>query len=115
MYYLQEAEKHPIVYEETMRNIGYHYMALGEQTDDFDALSEGFNILWEHFNHEPHSEDISRVLNFAQKYQQEEILREIASYFKPGAYHLRRVPQKTSDGQTVNALMLVNGPGKDDD
>ena len=115
MYYLNEAQKHPIVYEETMRNVGYHYMQLGEQTDDIDMSAQGFGILWEHFNHEPHSEDISKLLTFAQKYQQEDVLRDIASYFKPGTYHLKRIPQKTSDGQVVNALLLVNGPGKDDD
>ena len=115
LHYLHEAEKHPIVYEETMRNIGYHYMQLGEQTNDLETLSNGFNILWEHFNHEPHSEDISRLLNFVQKYQIEQVLREIASYFKPGTYHLQRVPQKDSGGNTVNALLLMNGPGKDDD
>ena len=114
MYYLEEAQKHPIVYEETMRNVGYHYMQLGEQTDDYETINRGFDILWEHFNHEPHSEDISRLLQYAQKYQSEDVLREIASYFKPGTYHLQRVPQRTSDGQTVNALLLVNGPGKDD-
>ena len=113
--YLHEAEKHPIVYEETMRNIGYHYMQLGEQTEDLETLSNGFNILWEHFNHEPHSEDISRLLNFVQKYQVEPILREIASYFKPGTYHLQRIPQRDSGGNTVNALLLMNGPGSDDE
>ena len=115
MYYLDQAQKHPIVYEETMRNVGYHYMQLGDQTDDIEMTAQGFDILWEHFNHEPHSEDISKLLQFAQKYQQEEPLRQIAGYFKPGTYHLQRVPQRTSDGQVVNALLLVNGPGKDDD
>ena len=115
MYYLDQAQKHPIVYEESMRNVGYHYMQLGDQTDDIEMTARGFDILWEHFNHEPHSEDISKLLQFAQKYQQEEVLRAIAGYFKPGTYHLQRIPQKTSDGQVVNALLLVNGPGKDDD
>ena len=115
IYLLNEAKKHPIVYEETMRNVGHHYMQLGEQTNNMDMLSEGFSILWEHFNHEPHSEDISKLLNFAQKYQQEEVLRDLASYFRPGTYHLRRVPQKSSDGTTINALLLVNGPGSDDE
>ena len=115
LQYLNEAEKHPIVHEETMRNIGYHYMQLGEQTEDLDTLSKGFNILWEHFNHEPHSEDISRLLNFVQKYQIEPVLREIAGYFKPGTYHLQRVRQKDSGGNTVNALLLMNGPGSDDE
>ncbi|MBQ7155675.1 MAG: O-antigen ligase family protein [Synergistaceae bacterium] len=115
MYYLEEAQKHPIVYEETMRNVGYHYMQLGEQTEDYDTLNLGFSTLWKHFNHEPHSEDISRILNYAQKYQNEEVLRDIASYFRPGTYHLQRVPQKNSDGNMFMALLLVNGPGSDDE
>ncbi|MBQ7543553.1 MAG: O-antigen ligase family protein [Synergistaceae bacterium] len=115
MYYLERSAKHPITYEESMRNIGYHYMQRGEQTDDGEMLSNGFNLLWEHFNHEPHSEDISRLLQYAQKYQIEPVLRELASYFRPGTYHLRRIPQKDADGSVVNALLLVNGPGSDDD
>ena len=89
-------------------------MQLGEQTDNTKLLTDGFNILWEHFNHEPHSEDISRILTFVQRYQVEEILREVASYFKPGTMHLKRVPQRDSDGHIVNALLLMNGPGSDD-
>ncbi len=115
LYYLNQAKTHPIVYEETMRNVGYHYMQLGEQSDNIEMIAQGFSILWEHFNHEPHSEDISRILNFAQKFQQEHVLREIAGYFKPGMYHLKRVHQKNSDGSIINALMLVNGPGSDDE
>ena len=115
LYYLNEAKNYPIVYEESMRNIGYHYMQLGEQTGDVEALSRGFNTLWEHFNHEPHSEDISRLLNFVQRYQVEDALREIASYFKPGTYHLQRIPQQDAAGNTVNALLLMNGPGSDDE
>ncbi|MBQ7169751.1 MAG: O-antigen ligase family protein [Synergistaceae bacterium] len=113
-YYLTEAEKHPIVREEALRNMGYHYMQLGEQTNNPGTLIQGFNILWEQFHREPHSEDISRLLNFAQRYQVEPALREIASYFRPGDYHLQRVPQKDSSGRTINALLLVNGPGSDD-
>ncbi len=113
-YFLDKAQVHPIVYEETMRNLGYHYMQLGEQTDNTELITEGFNILWEHFNHEPHSEDISRILNFVQRYQLESVLREVASYFKPGTYHLKRILQKDSSGRVVNALLLMNGPGSDD-
>ena len=111
---LEEAVKHPIVREDTIRNIGYHYLQEGERKNDGNALIQGFNILWQHFNREPHSEDISRLLSFAQRYQIEEVLREIASYFKPGVYHLKRIQQKDANGNTVNALVLVNGPGSDD-
>ena len=114
LYYLNEAQKHPIVREDALRNLGYHYMQLGEQTNNAQTLIQGFNILWEQFNREPHSEDISRLLNFAQRYQIEPVIREIASYFKPGEYHLKRVPQRNSDGKIVPALLMVNGPGSDD-
>ncbi|MBQ7578065.1 MAG: O-antigen ligase family protein [Synergistaceae bacterium] len=107
---LEEAAKHPIVYEEAQRNIGYHYIQLGEQTNDRDLLAKGFNTLWGHFNREPHSEDISRLLNFAQKYQVQGALIEIVSYFKPGTYHLVRQRHKTPEGQEFDALVLANGP-----
>ena len=112
-YLLIEAEKHPIVREEVQRNLGYHYLSLGEQQDDKELLSTGFNILWAHFYREPHSEDISKLLNLAQRYQLEDILRELVSYFKPGTYHLERRIQKDSAGRNINALLLMNGPGKD--
>ena len=115
LYLLEKAAEHPIVYEEAMRNVGYHYMQVGEQTNDREALNKGFMILWEHFNHEPHSEDIGKILEFSQRYQVEAVLREVASYFKPGTYHLERRPHKNSDGRIVNALLLANGPGKDDE
>ncbi|MBQ7592988.1 MAG: O-antigen ligase family protein [Synergistaceae bacterium] len=114
LYYLEEANKHPIVREETQRNLGYHYLQVGEQLDDMEATARGLNILWQHFNREPHSEDISKLLNVAQRYQVEEVLREIKSYFKPGMYHLVRRPQRNEDGSIINALLLVNGPGSDD-
>lgn len=114
LYYLNEADKHPIVREDTQRNLGYHYMQLGEQTGNNDYIVRGFNILWEQFHREPHSEDISRLLNFAQRYQIEPVIREIATYFKPNEYHLQRIPQKDSEGNTVNALLLMSGPGKND-
>lgn len=114
LYLLEEADKHPIVREDTQRNIGYHYMQVGEQANDDDALLKGFNTLWSEFQREPHSEDISRLLNFSQKYQIEDVLRELKSYFKPGTYHLKRVPQQNFDGRMVDALILMNGPGSDD-
>ena len=114
LYYLNEAEKHPITREEALRNLGYHYIQVGEQTNNPKELVKGFNILWEHFKRESKSEDIGRLLELSQKYQIEPILREIASYFKPGTYHLKRIPQRDSTGKVINALLLVNGPGSDD-
>ena len=108
---LEEANKHPIVYEETQRNLGHHYLQLGEMTHDVETISKGFNLLWGHFRREPHSEDMSMIINTAQRFQIEPILREIITYFKPGTYHLVRQKQKASTGEIVNALVLVSGPG----
>ena len=115
IYLLEEANKHPIVREDVQRNIGHHYIQLGEQLEDNDTLVKGFNILWQQFHREPRSEDIGRLLNIAQKYQIIDVLREIKSYFKPGTYHLQRVPQRNADGQVISALLMVNGPGSDDE
>ena len=115
LYLLEEANKHPIVREDTQRNIGYHYLQVGEQTGDTEALARGFNTLWGTFRREPHSEDINKLLEFSQKYQVEDTLRELSSYFKPGAYHLERRLHQNSNGETVNALLMIAGPGSDDE
>ena len=113
MYLLNEANKHPIVREDTQRHIAYHYLQIGEQTNNKELLAQGFNILWQQFQREPHSEDISRLINFAQRFQIEDVLRELHSYFKPGTYHLERRPQVDSNGQVINALLMIGGPGND--
>lgn len=115
IYLLEEADKYPIVREETQRNIGHHYLQIGEQTGDLEALTKGFNTLWGTFHREPHSEDINRLLEFSQKYQVEWALRELSSYFRPGTYHLERRMHQNSNGEIVNALLMINGPGSDDD
>ena len=115
IYLLEEADKHPIVREETQRNIGHHYLQMGEQNGDTEVLAKGFNTLWGTFQREPHSEDINKLLEFAQKYQIEGVLRELSSYFRPGTYHLERRLHKNSNGEVVNALLMVNGPGSDDE
>lgn len=108
IYLLNQADEYPITHEEAQRNIGLHYLQLGEQTNNVEEIQKGFNILWEHFKREPHSEDISRLLSLSQRFQVEPVLTEVASYFKPGMYQLVRRPMKTSDGHVFNALVLVN-------
>ena len=115
LYLLEQAAKHPIVQEDAKRDIALHYIQLGEQTHDVENLIKGFHLLWEQFRREPHSEDMSRLLNYAQRFQSVDVLKQLKSYFKPGSYHLQRVPQKNSDGRTINALLLLNGPGSDDE
>lgn len=107
---LTEAAKHPIVYEEAQRNIGYHFLQLGEQTNDRELIARGFNTLWQHFHREPHSEDINRLLTYAQKYQIQNALIELVSYFKPGTYHLVRQRHRDEKGNIFDALVIANGP-----
>ena len=109
-YYLEEAEKHPIVREDAQKNLGYHYLQLGDQLHDLETMGKGFNLLWQHFRREPHSEDMSKLLRWAQRFQVEQVIRELASYLKPGTYHLTRQPGTDAQGNTVSALVVVNGP-----
>ena len=104
---LERAAVHPIVMEEAMRNLGYHYLQVGEQTQDLGTMERGFNLLWQHFQREPHSEDMTSLMNWAQRFQMEEVLREIASYLKPGTYRLERQMGTDRDGNVVSYLALV--------
>ena len=107
---LEEASKHPITYEEAQRNLGHHYFQVGDQTHNMQTMSKGFNLLWQHFRREPHSEDMNNLIQWSQRFQIEPVIREIASLLKPDTYHLERRAGQDSNGNAINALVIVNGP-----
>ena len=58
-----------------MKNLGYHYYQVGEQTNDVRTMAQGFSLLWQHFLREPHSEGLSTLLQWAQLFQQSVTLK----------------------------------------
>ena len=105
---LERAALHPIVREDALKNLGYHYFQVGEQTNDIQTMAQGFNLLWQHFLREPHSEDLSVLLQWAQRFQQVETLKELVSYLKPGTYRLEtRKGVQDSQGNPVDAVVMV--------
>ena len=105
---LERAARHPIVREDALKNLGYHYYQVGEQTNDIQAMAQGFRLLWQHFLREPHSEDMSTLLQWAQQFQQVEPLKELVSYLKPGTYRLEtRKGVQDSQGNPVDAVLMV--------
>lgn len=105
---LERAARHPMVREEALKNLGYHYLQVGEQTNDVQTMVHGFNLLWQHFLREPHTEDLSALLQWAQRFQQVEILKELVSYLKPGTYRLEtQKGVQDSQGRTVDAVVMV--------
>ena len=105
---LERAARHPIVREDALKNLGYHYFQVGEQTNDIQTMAQGFNLLWQHFLREPHSEDLSVLLQWAQRFQQVETLKELVSYLKPGTYRLEtRKGVQDSQGNPVDAVVMV--------
>ncbi|MBR0044204.1 MAG: hypothetical protein IJP56_05145, partial [Synergistaceae bacterium] len=107
---LEEAVKHPITYEDAQRNLGYHYFQVGDQTHDMKVMGQGFNLLWQHFKREPHSEDLNKLIQWSQRFQIEPVIRELASLLKPGTYHLVTRQGADQNGNKVNALVIANGP-----
>jgi hypothetical protein len=71
-------------------------------------MSRGFQLLWQHFLREPHSEELRVLLDWSQRFQSVDILRTLASYLKPGSYRLG-VQQDAIDsvGNVVSAVVLV--------
>ena len=105
---LEWAARHPMVREEALKNLGYHYFQVGEQTNDVRTMVQGFSLLWQHFLREPHTEDLSALLQWAQRFQQVEILKELVSYLKPGTYRLEtQKGVQDSQGRTVDAVVMV--------
>ena len=105
---LERAARHPMVREEALKNLGYHYFQVGEQTNDVRTMAYGFSLLWQHFLREPHSEDLNLLLQWAQRFQQVETLKELVSYLKPGTYRLEtQKGVQDSQGRTVDAVVMV--------
>lgn len=105
---LERTARHPMVRQDALKNLGYHYLQVGEQTNDVQTMGRGFNILWQHFRREPHSEEMGVLLQWAQRFQQVEILKELVSFLKPGTYRLEVRPGvQDSNGNVVDALVMV--------
>ena len=105
---LERAALHPMVREDALKNLGYHYYQVGEQTNDVQTMAQGFSLLWQHFLREPHSEDLSALLQWAQRFQRVEVLKELISYLKPGAYRLEtRKGVQDSQGNPVDVVVMV--------
>ncbi len=104
---LERAERHPTVREDALKNLGYHYFQVGEQTNDIQTIGRGLSLLWQHFLREPHSEDMNVLLQWAQRFQQVEILKELVSYLKPGTYRLETQKAQDSQGNAVDAVVMV--------
>lgn len=105
---LEQASRHLMVENEARKNLGYHYLQLGEQTQNVQMLAQGFQLLWEHFLREPHSEELRILIDWAQRFQNVKILETLASYLKPGTYRLG-VQQDAIDsaGNVVSAVILI--------
>ncbi|NLL36341.1 MAG: O-antigen ligase family protein [Fretibacterium sp.] len=105
---LEKASTRLFTREDSLKYLGYHYLQVGSQTDDIEAMGRGFNILWQHFQREPHSENMSSLIDWAQRFQQVDILKELASYLKPGTYRLEvQRGARDSAGNEIDALVLV--------
>jgi O-antigen ligase len=105
---LEQASKHLMVRNDALKNLGYHYIQVGEQTQDVEAMSQGVQLVWQHFLREPHSEELRVLIDWAQRFQKIDILQMLASYLKPGTFRLQ-VQQNMVDsaGNAVSAVVLV--------
>jgi hypothetical protein len=105
---LERASQHPMMHNEALKNLGYHYLSTGGQTSNTQMLNQGFQLLWQHFLREPHSEELRNLLNWAQRFQQVKILETLASYLKPGTYRLGVEKNvRDSAGNLVDATVLI--------
>ncbi|MDR1740297.1 MAG: O-antigen ligase family protein [Synergistaceae bacterium] len=103
---LERASTHFMASNDALKNLGYFYLQVGQQTQNPQTAAKGLQLIWEHFLKEPHSEDMGVLIDWAQRFQNVDILNILASYLKPGTYSLDVKPATTSDGNTINAVVL---------
>jgi hypothetical protein len=105
---LEQASRHFMVRNDALKNRGYHYIQVGEQTQNVEAMSQGVQLVWEHFLREPHSEELRILIDWAQRFQKIDILQLLASYLKPGSFRLDTQQNMTdSAGNIVSAVLLI--------
>jgi hypothetical protein len=104
---LMKATDHFMVREDAFKNLGYHYMRYGSEYNDLDALDKGFGMLWQHFQREPHSEEMGILIDWSQRFQNIPILETLVSYLKPDTYRLGIQEAVDSAGNAISAVVLV--------
>lgn len=105
---LEEASGHWMVRNEALKQLGYYYMYMGERSQNIQLLGQGFRLLWDHFQKEPHSEELRILIDWAQRFQNIDMMKTLAGYMKPGTFELRT--QKNvidSNNNVVEATILV--------
>ncbi len=87
--YFENAREHFMVRDLADRQLAYHYLALGQATKKGEYLQEGLERLAGVFASQPHTREMKRLMKWAGKLGQREILLEVAGYLRPGSYKIR--------------------------
>ena len=105
---IERASGHLMVRSDAMKNLGYHYLRLGDQMRNIQLMGQGFQLLWQHFLSEPHTEEFRILIDWSQRFQLLDILKTLASYLKPGTYRFGiQEDAIDNDGNAVNATVLI--------
>ena len=112
---LSIASKFPVVNEKALRELAIFYLDLGEKIRDLDVCERAFRLLYDSFCREPDPNLLTKILIWAQHFQDEKIIREIVSYHKPGTYIIENVEAKDSQGNSTDVIMVRNMSDSDDE
>jgi hypothetical protein len=112
---LEKASQSLMVRSEAQKFLGYHYLQLGEQAlkaqaakEGFEMLEKGYQMLWRHFESEPHTDELRSLIDWAQSFQLVDNLKTLASFLKPGTYRLGlQTDARDSEGNLVSAVVLI--------
>jgi hypothetical protein len=111
---LEKAQNHMMVKLEAEKQLAYHYISYGDAMRSQKDVIEGLDRLMAYFKKEPHSQELSILLDWAQRTQNVEVLKYLVDIFKPGTYVLREAPVATPDmGQMVPAVIEEASPNTD--
>ena len=89
---LEKAQEHMMVKLEAEKQLAYHYISYAESIRSERDLVEGLERMLQYFKKEPHSQELSVLFEWAQKFQDVSILRYLVGFLKPGTFEFTEPP-----------------------
>ncbi len=93
-YRIKQALLLPMARDEAEEQYAYHLLAVAKVTKKPEDWSKGINQLYRSFTIRPQAKQLLELINIAQQTNNQQLLRELVTYLKPGSYKI--VPKQNT-------------------
>ncbi|MEG1799979.1 MAG: O-antigen ligase family protein, partial [Synergistaceae bacterium] len=87
-YKISQAMKMPMARDEAEEQYAYHLLAVANATHKSEDSAKAINQLYRSFTIRPQAKQLMELVRFAQQTGNQELLRRLVPYLKPGAFRV---------------------------